>query len=793
MFPDCSVSDRRARFTAKTPVLHEQITNLARKVILIKKLYRFIFFSYCCLLGAVPGVYATSHQYKIAVVHSYERNYRDAGRYRRILEKELKANGLNVQIRELFLNCDELGYEDELARASSFIDESVEWQADLIAIFNNQALFSFMKCANPRLHDIPVVFAGAYFPDEELIRQYPNVTGYVDIPDYVRTIRMIERLMGTCRIAVMAGKGMVDGSMWKNLVDECREAGIETYEGDAFSHVWAHRVIQNTDKEGKGEFYNEQIDTTVVMCMMTETMPLRTIQQVARGSETYLMLTSRTYNNLDAPDFFTNPTFGVINEGFGSNEKMLGGYFAPLETLLKDMAGSIARRLRGEIPEQQLTQSRKEYVLNWNVLQRYGISAEDLPAEYKVMYIPFSERYKYYILSGYILGGILLVSVIVFLTYSLSRERRRKRKALRDLKLEHQTLKLAIEGGNTYAWRFTNGNLSFDSHFYKLIGCPRQSVTMKQILDFVHPDDKRRFIRNFQREEKLDAYRGEYKCRFGGQYQWWEFRYSLVTDNGHTPVVTGLLQNIQETKNHEAELIRARQLAERAELKQSFLNNMSHEIRTPLNAIVGFSNLLIDNPDLTDQEKQEFIKLINKNNDLLLKLINDILELSRIDSGSISFTEEELDLRSLLLSYYQTFSLQIKPELEFLQDFPDSDVSVMTDPMRLQQVVTNFLTNANKFTSRGYIKLGYRLLPGGNEVGIFVEDSGKGIPSDELKMIFSRFYKHDEFAQGTGLGLSICQSIVERMQGRIEVDSEEGSGSRFTIVLSLIRSKSNPE
>ena len=762
-------------------------------MILIKKLYRFIFFSYCCLLGAVPGVYATSHQYKIAVVHSYERNYRDAGRYRRVLEKELKANGLNVQIRELFLNCDELGYEDELARASSFIDESVEWQADLIAIFNNQALFSFMKCANPRLHDIPVVFAGAYFPDEELIRQYPNVTGYVDIPDYVRTIRMIERLMGTCRIAVMAGKGMVDGSMWKNLVDECREAGIETYEGDAFSHVWAHRVIQNTDKEGKGEFYNEQIDTTVVMCMMTETMPLRTIQQVARGSETYLMLTSRTYNNLDAPDFFTNPTFGVINEGFGSNEKMLGGYFAPLETLLKDMAGSIARRLRGEIPEQQLTQSRKEYVLNWNVLQRYGISAEDLPAEYKVMYIPFSERYKYYILSGYILGGILLVSVIVFLTYSLSRERRRKRKALRDLKLEHQTLKLAIEGGNTYAWRFTNGNLSFDSHFYKLIGCPRQSVTMKQILDFVHPDDKRRFIRNFQREEKLDAYRGEYKCRFGGQYQWWEFRYSLVADNGHTPVVTGLLQNIQETKNHEAELIRARQLAERAELKQSFLNNMSHEIRTPLNAIVGFSNLLIDNPDLTDQEKQEFIKLINKNNDLLLKLINDILELSRIDSGSISFTEEELDLRSLLLSYYQTFSLQIKPELEFLQDFPDSDVSVMTDPMRLQQVVTNFLTNANKFTSRGYIKLGYRLLPGGNEVGIFVEDSGKGIPSDELKMIFSRFYKHDEFAQGTGLGLSICQSIVERMQGRIEVDSEEGSGSRFTIVLSLIRSKSNPE
>lgn len=749
-----------------------------------KKLY-YIAFILCCLLWGIQNVSAASRRYKIDVVHSYERNYHDADRYRRLLEKELKANGLEVEIREFFLNCDELGYDDELARASFFIDESAKRGTDLIAIFNNQALFSLLKCDNPKLRNTPVVFSGAYFPDKELVGQYPNVTGYVDIPDYVRTVRMIERLMGKCRIAVMVGSGMLDDSLWKNVVRECSNAGIETHEGDLSLHVWNHRVVKDPDQEDKGAFYNEQIDTTVVMRVMSEKMPLRTIQLAARGSKTYLMQTSRTYNSLDAPEFFTNPSFGAINEGFGSNDKMLGGYFTPLETQMEEMAGSIALRLRGGMPAQQMIQGRKQYVLNWNVLQRYGISEKNLPAEYQVMYTPFSERYKYSILSGYILGGVFVCFVIFSLTRSLLRERKRKKEALLNLKYEHETLKLAIEGGTTYAWRIRDGKLSFDSHFYKLISRPEQSVTMEQIMNFVHPDDRERFNRNLQGGNQQEEYKGEYRCKFNGQYQWWEFRYSLVANDTLAPVVTGLLQNIQQVKDREAELIHARQLAEKAELKQSFLNNMSHEIRTPLNAIVGFSNLLIENPDFSEEEKLEFIELINTNNDLLLKLINDILELSRIESGSISFQEKKHDLRLLLLSYYQTFSVQIKPELEFLQDFPDRNVSVMADSMRLQQVVTNFLTNANKFTLKGYIKLGYRLVPDKKEVCIFVEDTGKGIPADELAMVFSRFYKRDEFVQGTGLGLSICQSIVERMQGRIEVESEEGKGSCFTIVLPL--------
>ena len=738
-----------------------------------------------CLPATLPRAHASSGRCRIAAVHSYEKNYRDAGRYRYLLEKELAAKGLKAEIREFFLNCNELIYEDELARASYFIDQAVEWGADAIAVFNNQAVYSLLKCGNPRLRALPVVFSGAYHPDENLIAQYPNVTGYVDIPDYARTVRMIERIVGKSRIVVMSGSNTIDGAMWRNLVGQCGRAGIETYDGDVFSHVWRHRVVRNADQEDRGEYYNEQIDTTVVMRLMSETMPLRTIQQTARGSETYLMLTARTYNSLDAPEFFVNPSFAVINEGFGSSDKMLGGYVATLETQMEDMADGIARQLRGEAPQRQITQCRKQYVLNWNVMRRYGISAENLPPQYEVMYVPLTVRYRYYILAGYIAGAGLIAALILFLTYSLSRERRRKREAVHDLLYEHETLKLAIEGGETYAWHIREGCLSFDSHFYRLIDCPPGILTLDRILDFVHPDDRERFSRNFRREERSARYRGEYRCNFGGSYQWWEFRYSSVSGDGRQPVVTGLLQNIQELKDHEAELIRARQLAERAELKQSFLNNMSHEIRTPLNAIVGFSNLLIDNPDITADERREFIHLINMNNELLLNLINDILELSRIESGSVAFALEEHDVRTLLDAYFRTFGVQMKPQLEFRCDFPAGDTTVSVDPLRLQQVVTNFLSNANKFTAAGSVVLGYRIAADRSEVRIFVKDTGKGIPSEELKLIFSRFYKHDEFAQGTGLGLSICQSIVERMHGRIEVESQEGGGSCFTVVLPL--------
>ena len=507
---------------------------------------------------------------------------------------------------------------------------------------------------------------------------------------------------------------------------------------------------------------------------------------LGRGDNTLLLYTKRDYTTKRVGMLFDNPTFQTINEGFGFADYLLGGYFTPLESQIRYMATGIKERLEGRMPRQQVTECAKQYVLNWHVLQKYGIPLESIPAEYTVMYIPFSERYRYPILIGSILGAVFVLTVIVLLSFSLLRERRRKREALRNLLYEHETLCLAIEGNSTYAWRLEGDSVSCDSQFCELIHHRSGRLLLNEITPYIHPGDLPVFRKNIASRHERTHHKGQYRCNFTGEFQWWEFSYNTIHTPGHAPIIAGLLQNIQELKDHEQELIESRELAEQAELKQSFLNNMSHEIRTPLNAIVGFSDMLANEPEFSNEERQEFVDIINTNTKLLLKLVGDVLELSRIESGNLSFTFQRESVCRLLDDVYQTHSLLIRPPLQFLKDFPPEDVQVNVDPMRLTQVLTNFLNNANKFTKEGSIQLGYCCPSGMSEVHLYVEDTGIGIPHSEQKMIFERFYKRSEFSQGVGLGLSICVLIVEKMGGRIELRSEEGRGSRFTVVLPCI-------
>ena len=188
-----------------------------------------------------------------------------------------------------------------------------------------------------------------------------------------------------------------------------------------------------------------------------------------------------------------------------------------------------------------------------------------------------------------------------------------------------------------------------------------------------------------------------------------------------------MLFRSQDIKDHEEELIRARRLAEHAELKQSFLNNMSHEIRTPLNAIAGFANLLVYDPELSGAEKQEYAGIINTNTKLLLKLVDDVLQLSRMETANMSFDLRRESVHHLLETIYQTHSVLINPPLEFVTDFSDRDVFVNVDCIRLTQVITNFLNNANKFTETGFIRLSYEEDKPNRLVRFIIEDSGPGI------------------------------------------------------------------
>ena len=735
-----------------------------------------------CLVCAHP---AHAETRRIALIHSFEPGYPPAAKALELLQKEFSLLGLDCDVREYYLDCDRYMEEAENLRMAGFVDDLSAWGAELIAVLDDQAAYALMACRHPLAHEIPVVFSGVNYPNISLLLQYPNITGYADTPDYLRTIRMIESIMGKSRICLMNGQVFLDRKIWHALNEQCRGQGfaiVTSTEGAYFAGSSYHRVRERETISPilKRQNIDVLLDTTKIVRMTSDSIAIRHLMWLGRGDNTLLLYTKRVGM------LFDNPTFQTINEGFGFADYLLGGYFTPLESQIRYMATGIKERLEGRMPRQQVTECAKQYVLNWHVLQKYGIPLESIPAEYTVMYIPFSERYRYPILIGSILGAVFVLTVIVLLSFSLLRERRRKREALRNLLYEHETLCLAIEGNSTYAWRLEGDSVSCDSQFCELIHHRPGRLLLDEITPYIHPDDLPAFRKNIAARHERTHHKGQYRCNFTGEFQWWEFSYNTIHTPGHAPIIAGLLQNIQELKDHEQELIESRELAEQAELKQSFLNNMSHEIRTPLNAIVGFSDMLANEPEFSNEERQEFVDIINTNTKLLLKLVGDVLELSRIESGNLSFTFQRESVCRLLDDVYQTHSLLIRPPLQFLKDFPPEDVQVNVDPMRLTQVLTNFLNNANKFTKGGSIRLGYCCPSGMSEVHLYVEDTGIGIPHSEQKMIFERFYKRSEFSQGVGLGLSICVLIVEKMGGRIELQSEEGRGSRFTVVLPCI-------
>lgn len=744
--------------------------------------------SLCLVWCACPAHAETRH---IALIHSFEPGYPPATKALELLQKEFRRLGLDCDVREYYLDCDRYMEEVENFRMAGFVDDLSAWGAELIAVLDDQAAYALMACGHPLAHEIPVVFSGVNYPNISLLLQYPNITGYADTPDYLRTIRMIESIMGKARICLMNGQTFLDRKIWHALNEQCEGQGpdiVTSTQGFYFAGSSYHCVREGETISPilKRQNIDMLLDTTKIVRMTSDSIAIRHLMWLGRGDNTLLLYTKRDYTTKRVGMLFDNPTFQTINEGFGFADYLLGGYFTPLESQIRYMATGIKERLEGRMPRQQVTECAKQYVLNWHVLQKYGIPLESIPVEYTVMYIPFSERYRYHILVGSILGAVFVLTVIVLLSFSLLHERRRKREALRNLLYEHETLCLAIEGNSTYAWRLEGDSVSCDSQFCELIHHRSGRLLLNEITPYIHPGDLPVFRKNIASRHERTHHKGQYRCNFTGEFQWWEFSYNTIHTPGHAPIIAGLLQNIQELKDHEQELIESRELAEQAELKQSFLNNMSHEIRTPLNAIVGFSDMLANEPEFSDEERQEFVDIINTNTKLLLKLVGDVLELSRIESGNLSFIFQRESVRQLLDDVYQTHSLLIQPPLQFLKDFPPEDVQVNVDPMRLTQVLTNFLNNANKFTKEGSIQLGYCCPSGMSEVHLYVEDTGIGIPHSEQKMIFERFYKRSEFSQGVGLGLSICVLIVEKMGGRIELRSEEGRGSRFTVVLPCI-------
>ncbi|WP_270490149.1 ATP-binding protein [Bacteroides finegoldii] len=320
--------------------------------------------------------------------------------------------------------------------------------------------------------------------------------------------------------------------------------------------------------------------------------------------------------------------------------------------------------------------------------------------------------------------------------------------------------------------------------WYRNLG-EKEGTPMPQVIGvYTHvvPEDQA-VLKNFVREVKegkATSLRKEVRvCRENGKYTWTSINVMVRDYRPQDGIIEMLCINYDITplKETEQKLIIARDKAEELDrLKSAFLANMSHEIRTPLNAIVGFSSLLAETD--SRNERQEYIKIVQENNELLLQLISDILDLSKIEAGTFNFVYTNVDVNETCAEIIKSMSMKVSKGVELIFEEPFPECYIYTDKNRFTQVISNFINNALKFTQQGSITLGYEQVSH-QKIKFYVRDTGMGIPEEKQKSIFERFVKLNTFVQGTGLGLSICKSIVSQMGGEIGVDSTEGVGSCF--------------
>lgn len=306
---------------------------------------------------------------------------------------------------------------------------------------------------------------------------------------------------------------------------------------------------------------------------------------------------------------------------------------------------------------------------------------------------------------------------------------------------------------------------------------------LDELIDAVAPGDQAHFVKSIDdicsgRSEEYHEI-AQIKIPHSDSYYWSEAYATVATRNaeGLPKMIVGTSMRIDERKSMETALMEARNKAEESDrLKSAFIANMSHEIRTPLNAIIGFTSVL---PDVqADEERKQLISLIQENNQKLLTIINDVMNISKIESGNEQLVMTTFELNDTLQSISDGFIPKLQGEVKLSTMFAQGSMNITTDLNRLIEVVNHLLANAVKFTQRGSIIIGYDE-PNGKRLRIWVRDTGKGIAPEHLERIFERFFKVDEYIPGAGLGLSICRTMAYSMGGDVGVESVLGEGSTF--------------
>lgn len=640
---------------------------------------------------------------------------------------------------------------------------------DGVILSDNNALDFFLKYGNQIWGDIPVAFCGInnindYNPDT---LRFKGIDENINIDS---TLNIIKVLQPDLDKLIVVSDSTHSGQIFSNQFAEA-----------AKYHPWLKYQIIHA---GSPKQLSSELQS---ICGPKKAVYLLSLY-IDRGGFPREMLD-------EAPLIIDNCKVPVYsNWDFLFNDFIVGGVVIRGINQGREAASIMKETLNGTCCKPWLTHTREILALDYRQTNRNGLNFNSLTPPGILLNKPENPFQKF---KQEILIIISILSFLVIVIIVLLRVLNQKKKAEKNLAYSESRLELALDGANEGLWDvdFINGEIFISQRFARLLkyNNPNEiGFNTTNYKNFFHPDDHQQVSEAFQMHKAGLATVFRCEARFinkRDQYVWFSVHGKITErDLNHEPLrMVGTITEIQSQKEFENQLREAKEKAEESDrLKSAFLANMSHEIRTPMNAIIGFTDLILN--DLLDENEQhQYLRVIKNSGENLLNIINDIIDISKIESEQLKIKEEKFDLHTVLQNIQniaESLINQKDKNIRFLikPGSTKDEFQIRADQYRLHQLLLNLITNAIKFTDNGTIEAGYTIRDEGTLV-FFVKDTGRGIAPRYKNIIFERFRQIDESPVrkfgGTGLGLAITKSLITIMKGEIWFDSEPGKGSEF--------------
>lgn len=725
--------------------------------------------------------------YNVLVIHEGEGAPKEYGiKAEQFYYRALKKNGIlnDVDVKHFYLE-----YPQKKEYEHNVLDSLSKqgWMPNVIVCHKDVSVRYLNRIRanmSEEIQEIPMVYTGVRYPEEALVSHglkcISNVTGYKDSVDLGKNLLFFQEVTGDKLCTVVVDS---IASANKPVYHQLRNY-LKLHELNYINNMDCH-IDSLYSFEGR----NKHNDGRMIVTALSFLYPNKN-GRYKEAQIQYAMATAKQYRFMqviftagsqELLNLSAMPQLSVINTQFDEKRhvKILGGYFVSQEQEVNDAVTSLARIVKGEDADDiPLANHKAEYWLDYNAMKMWDMKYSDWEDKANIINAPLRVSNPVLWYGQAIVFWGLLLALLFYFAYKIQYWVLNRKEEQKNLMRDKQYLWL-LTSNNSALWKIDKNALTFRSNMPELKDICDKPVNTKVFREMIHPGFRKPTdeLVNFRLKEGLHRMRFKLSLDKGRTYQWWECIFTISAEDITFRRCEGRIVYIEEVVKRESELENQLQAAEETKLKQSFLANISHDIRNPLSSIVGFSELLISDDPYTDEEKTEFTEIIRANTDIMLKLIDDVADVSKIQVGEYRFMLKPIPVSMIIETAYAANAVLSHENQKFIKHEGAQDVFINVDFERTLQVMNNYLSNAFKYTPNGTVIVGWKNK--GEWVELYVHDSGMGMSQDKQLHVFDQYYMGDAQHQGTGLGLYIVKMMVEQQGGMVGVESFLNKGSYF--------------